>query len=51
MSANNQQSVASQGGQAFCACFKCVLPSHMARNYHNWQPNQGASQQQCSQGQ
>jgi hypothetical protein len=23
----------------------------MARNYHNWQPNQGASQQQCSQGQ
>jgi hypothetical protein len=47
----HQQIATPQGVQAFGACFKCGLPGHMAKNCPTWQPNQGASQQQCSQGQ
>jgi hypothetical protein len=45
------QNATSQGSQAFGACFKCELPGYMAKNCPNRQPNQGANQQQRSQGQ
>jgi hypothetical protein len=49
--AQQQQNAAPQGGQAFGACFKCGLPGHMAKNCPTRQSNQGANQQQRSQGQ
>jgi hypothetical protein len=45
LTALDQQNAAPQGGQDFGACFKCGLPSRMAKNCPTWQPNQGASQQ------
>jgi hypothetical protein len=47
----HQQNATPQGGQAFGVCLECGLPSHMAKNCPTWQRNQGANQQQCSQGQ